>query len=162
MINSIGQLAKLTLSNRLPISNINIFVNKLTIKINMNQKVNKVRQSLAAVVIVAAFAGFTSCEKVRTPPAPFDPNAAMSLKADVQPVFTKTCATASCHGGAKTPNLSDGKSFNALLNGGFVKVPLDQSRLYLKMNSSHPSSSFSATNDKLKIQSWVTQGAKNN
>jgi mono/diheme cytochrome c family protein len=131
----------------------------------MKQKVNMIRQSLVAVLIVAAvagFAGITSCEKVRTPPAPFDSLAVMSLKTDIQPIFNSNCATASCHGSAKSPNLSDGKSFNALLTGGYIKAPLKESRLYLQMNRPHPTSGFSATNDRKKIQSWVTQGALNN
>jgi hypothetical protein len=128
----------------------------------MNPKIKKVRQSLVAVIILAAFAGFISCEKVSIKPEPFNASTPWSFKTDIQPIFSNTCATASCHGGAKSPNLIAGKSYNALVNGGYVKVPLDQSRLFLQMGNLHPNSSFSATNDRFKIQNWVLQGAKNN
>ena len=126
----------------------------------MNQKVKKVRQSLVAVIILAAFTGFTSCEKYKILPFPFDPATPWSFKADIQPIFNANCVL--CHGGARQPNLSEGKSYNSLTTGGYINAPYGTSRLYLQMNKSHPTSSFSDSNDKLKILNWVTQGAKNN
>jgi mono/diheme cytochrome c family protein len=126
----------------------------------MNQKVKKVRQSLAAVIMLVAVAGFTSCEKFGILPIPFGPAATLSFKDDIQPIFNANCIT--CHGGARQPVLSEGKSFNSLTTGGFIKSPYETSRLYLQMNNQHPTSSFSVSIDRLKIQAWVTHGAKNN
>jgi hypothetical protein len=128
----------------------------------MNPKVKNLSRSLVAFIILAGAIGFSSCEKYKILPTPFDPAATWSLSTDIQPVFNASCATASCHGGARSPDLSSGKSYNSLSKGGFVKSPYETSRLYMQMNNSHPSSSFSSTNDKLKIQAWVIQGAKNN
>jgi mono/diheme cytochrome c family protein len=126
----------------------------------MNQKVMKLRLSLVVGILLVAAAGFTSCEKVQIKPEPFNPDTPWSLKADIQPIFTSSCV--SCHGGAKSPNLSVGKSFSALTSGGYVLTPLNQSRLFLQMNNHHPNDAFSSSNDRLKIQNWVTQGAKDN
>jgi hypothetical protein len=127
----------------------------------MNQKVKNLRRSLVVVIILAATAGFTSCEKYKILPTPFDPNATWSLKADIQPIFNSTCALASCHGGARSPDLSEGKAYNSLTKGGYVKAPYETSRLYLQMETGHPSSSLSDVNRK-KILYWTTQGAQNN
>jgi hypothetical protein len=128
----------------------------------MNPKIKELRQSLVAVIILAAIAGFTSCEKVSIKPEPFNASNPWSFKTDIQPIFNNICATASCHGAAKSPNLSAGKAYNSLTKGGYVNAPYATSRLYLQMDNLHPTSSFSATNDRLKIQNWVLQGAKNN
>jgi hypothetical protein len=138
-----------------------IFVNQLTINCKMNQKVKKLIESLVAVIFLSAVAGFTSCEKFNILPQPFDPSASWSLKSDIQPIFNSTCALASCHGGARSPNLSEGKSYNSLSKGGYINPPYETSRLYLQMQSGHPNTSLSDVNRK-KILYWVTQGAQNN
>jgi hypothetical protein len=128
----------------------------------MNQKVTKARQSLVAVIILAAFTGFASCEKYKIMPYPFDPAKQWSFKTDIQPIFNANCNTSSCHGGARQPDLSEARSFNSLTTGRYIQAPYETSALYLKMNGSHPTSSFSDSNDKLKILNWITQGAMNN
>ena len=125
----------------------------------MNLKVKKLRQYLVAVIILAAVAGLTSCEKYKILPQPFDPTAIWSLKTDIQPIFSSICIT--CHGVARSPDLRDGKSYNSLTKGGFVNPPYETSKLYLQMESGHPSSILSDV-DRKKIQYWTLQGAKNN
>jgi hypothetical protein len=125
----------------------------------MNQKVKKLRQSLVAVIILTAVAGFTSCEKFRILPQPVDPNAIWSFKTDIQPVFNEKCV--GCHGGTRAPNLSAGKSYDALIQGGYVDAPAETSKLYSKMNSSSHDSR-SSDSEKLKVLYWIEQGAKNN
>ena len=125
----------------------------------MNQKVKKVRQSLVAVIILAAAAGFISCEKYSYAPPAVDPAAPLHFQTDIQPIFTANCI--SCHGGTKSPDLRDGKSYNALTKGGYVNAPAGSSRLYSQMiSSSHLSRSTDA--DKLKVLYWITQGVRNN
>lgn len=127
----------------------------------MNQKVRKVRQSLVAVIILAAAAGLSSCEKFNILPQPFDPSATWSFKTDIQPIFNANCALASCHGGARSPNLSAGKSYNSLTIGGYVNAPAESSRLYIQMNKADHLPR-STENEKLKVLNWISQGAKNN
>jgi mono/diheme cytochrome c family protein len=125
----------------------------------MNQKINRIRQILIILVLIAAVEGFSSCEKYTYTPPAVDPNTEWSLKTDIQPVFNASCV--SCHGGTVSPDLRDGKSFNALTKGGYVNSPAETSRLYAKMvDGGHESRSTAA--EKLKVLYWITQGAKNN
>lgn len=125
----------------------------------MNQRVNRIRQILVALVMIAAVVGFSSCEKYSYTPPAVDPNTTLHFQTDIQPIFNSNCV--SCHGGTQSPNLSSGKSFAVLKNGGFVKLPAETSRLYLKMNSSSHISKSTET-DRLKVLYWITQGALNN
>jgi hypothetical protein len=129
----------------------------------MNSKVMKVRQFLAAVILLAAIAGFTSCEKVRTPPAPFDKTKTWSFSADIQPIFNANGCT-NCHPSKNSPDLRTGKSFAALSKYINVSAP-ESSRLYVKMTSSSGSvdhSIKSTENQKLTVLYWIKQGASNN
>jgi hypothetical protein len=126
----------------------------------MNQKVKKLRQNLVAVIILATVAGFTSCEKFKILPQPFDPSATWSFKTDIQPIFINDKCT-DCHNGTRSPDLRDGKSYNSLTNGGYVNAPAGTSRLYSKMTSSDHLSRSSET-DRLKVLNWIKQGAKDN
>ena len=114
----------------------------------MNQKLNRIRQILVALVLIAAVEGFSSCEKYSYPPPAIDPNTTWHFQADIQPIFTSNCIL--CHSGPQFPNLSDGKSYLALTKGGLVKTPAETSRLYLQMNSSSHISRSTAT-EKIKI-----------
>ncbi|MBA4322701.1 MAG: hypothetical protein C0408_07780 [Odoribacter sp.] len=124
----------------------------------MNQKVKKLRRSLVAVIILAAVAGFTSCEKFNIPPVVFDPLAIWHFQADIQPIFNANCV--SCHGGTRSPDLRDGKSYTALKTV-YVAAPAESSRLYLKMTGS-THISHSTEIEKLKVLNWIKQGALNN
>ena len=126
----------------------------------MNQKVMKLRQILIAVIILAAVAGFVSCEKYQILPFPFDPTATWSFKNDIQPIFINDKCI-DCHNGTRSPDLRAGNSYNSLTNGGFVNAPGQTSILYLQMNKSDHISRSSET-DRLKVLNWINQGAKNN
>jgi hypothetical protein len=126
----------------------------------MNHKLSKVKLSLAVVVLLMAIAGFTSCEKYTFTPPEVDPNYAWSLQTDIQPIFSANCIA--CHGGALSPDLRSGKSWNSLSKGGYVNLPAETSRLYVQIstNSSHIPKTSGV--EKQKILYWITQGAKNN
>jgi hypothetical protein len=126
----------------------------------MNQKVSKVKLSLAVAVLLMAIAGFTSCEKYTYTPPAVDPNYPWSLQNDIQPIFTANCV--SCHGGGLSPNLTSGKSWTSLTKGGYVNLPAETSRLYVQIstNSSHTPKTSDA--QKKMILYWITQGALNN
>jgi len=125
----------------------------------MNQKIIRIRQTLVALVLLAALTGISSCEKYTYLPRPVDPDAIWHFQTEIQPIFNSNCIT--CHGGAQSPDLRDGKSYNALTKGGFVKTPAESSRLYLQLNSASHASKTTAS-DKLKVLYWITQGAQNN
>jgi hypothetical protein len=125
----------------------------------MNQKLNRIRQIFVALILTAAVAGLSSCEKVSYLPRPVDPNATWHFQADIQPIFTSKCIT--CHGGAQAPDLRDGKSYLALSKGGYIKSPGETSRLYNQMiGASHTAKSTDS--DKQKVLYWINQGALNN
>ena len=127
----------------------------------MNPKAKKVKQSLVAVILLAAFTGFTSCEKYSFLPPAVNPNETWHFQGDIQPIFSAKCISISCHGGPQAPDLRPGKSYNALTKGGYVNAPAETSRLYVKMNSSeHLPRSTEA--DRLKVLYWIQQGALNN
>jgi hypothetical protein len=132
----------------------------------MNPKAKKVRQILAAVMVAAAFAGFTSCDNYKIEPAPFDKESTWSYKADIQPIFINNRCT-ECHPSKKSPDLRIGKSYASLT--GVVKYvnppeTAETSRLYLKLYSTSPTNHKDKTteNEKLMVLYWIKQGAKYN
>jgi hypothetical protein len=125
----------------------------------MNQKIKRIRQILVVLVLLASIGGLSSCVKYSFTPPAVDKNATWHFQTDIQPIFTANCVT--CHGSARTPDLRDGKSFLSLTKGGYVSLPAESSKLYLKMTSTdHSPRSTDA--EKLKVLYWITQGALNN
>jgi hypothetical protein len=127
--------------------------------INMNQRLNMLRQLLVAFIVVAAIGGLSSCEKYSWMPEKINPVDSVHFQAEIQPIFSSNCIT--CHGAIKAPDLRDGYSYNALTNGGYVTQPGDKSKLYLKMTGAdHASRSTDV--DKQLVLIWINQGAHNN
>jgi hypothetical protein len=125
----------------------------------MNQKLNRIRQILVGLVLVAAVLGFSRCEKYQYTPPVIDEADTLSFQTDIQPIFTSNCIA--CHGGTVTPDLREGRSYQSLTNGGYVTQPGETSVLYTTMtSSSHESRSSDA--DKQKVLIWINQGALNN
>lgn len=125
----------------------------------MIQKVNKTRQILVAFILVAAITGLSSCEKYSFVLPKVNPVDTIHFQADIQPIFTSNCLT--CHGAIQSPILKDGKSYQNLVNGGFVNSPAESSRLYIRMTTGdHIPRSTDV--DKQKVFIWITQGALNN
>jgi len=125
----------------------------------MNQKLNKIRQILAAILLIAAVGGFSSCEKYQFTLPVADPDLTVYFAADVQPIFNNSCV--SCHGGATAPDLREGKSYNILTSRGYVNLPGETSRLYAKMTANDHAARSTAT-EKGKVLNWINQGALNN
>lgn len=125
----------------------------------MNQKINKIRQILVALILIAAVEGFSSCEKYSYLTPKVNPDITVHFETEIQPIFTAKCIT--CHGGTQFPNLSEGKAYSSLTKGGFVTAPGETSGLYLQMNSSSHVARSSDT-DKQKVLNWINQGALNN
>jgi hypothetical protein len=125
----------------------------------MNQRLNRIRQILVVLFIIAAFGGLSSCEKVAYLPRPVDPNTTWHFGTDIQPIFTANCIT--CHGGAQSPDLRDGKSYTELTKKRLITPPGETSGLYMQLNSSSHASRTTSS-EKQKVLYWINQGALNN
>lgn len=109
-----------------------------------------------------------ACEKdyYQTAPA-VDPNTPVSYSTQVQPIFTEDCATAGCHvTGIQSPDLSAGKSYDQLMQLGYVDTTdAESSLLYKRIISTTkpmpPTGKLSNTEISL-ILTWIEQGAPNN
>lgn len=121
----------------------------------------KNRSGLKAKVLflLISMAWIYSCEKYSFTPQSVDPDAQWSFKNDIQPVFTSNCIK--CHGGSKTPDLREGKSYQVLTKGGYVNLPAETSRLYSTMKGADHIS-HTTEPERLKVLYWITQGAQNN
>lgn len=107
----------------------------------------------------------SACEYDYIVPAP--PEAPPSATADtlcytidIQPFFDAKCA--SCHPSVYKPDLTAGKSYNALISGGYVPdtIPTN-SLLYNKCKTGTMASYTSEAEAKL-LFNWITFGAKVN
>jgi hypothetical protein len=125
----------------------------------MNQKLKKIRQIFAAVVLIAAVEGFSSCESYTFYPPKIDPDLTVHFSTEIQPIFNLNCV--SCHGANKFPDLREGKSYESLSKGGLITPPGISSGLYVKMTSSSHTSRSTDT-DKQMVLNWIDQGALNN
>jgi hypothetical protein len=125
----------------------------------MNQKSGILRQLLAAVIIIAAIGGLSSCEKYSWIPEKVNPVDTVHFSTEIQPIFNSNCT--SCHGGARPPDLREGKSYESLTNGGFVDQPGETSVLYTTMTGGDHSSRSNDV-EKQKVLIWINQGALNN
>jgi hypothetical protein len=85
----------------------------------------------------------------------------ISFQSDIQPIFTVNCIA--CHNGvSKSPDLRDGKSYDALSSGGYIISPGETSRLYLKMTNYFEHIQRSTDEQKLEVLYWLDQGVLNN
>ena len=126
----------------------------------MNQKLDRIRQILVALILIAAVEGFSSCEKYSFSPPAVNPNQTLHFQADIQPIFNSNCVD--CHGANRTPDLRSGKSYLALTKGKFVTPPGETSKLYHQMTTNSEHIPRTSDSEKLKILLWINQGALNN
>ena len=127
----------------------------------MNKKLKRIRQILVALALVTMVIGISSCEKYSYLPPTVNLIDTVFYQSDIQPIFTSNCIT--CHGAIQAPDLRTGKSYQKLIDGGYLNPPAEaeSSRLYVKMISSgHAPKSTDA--EKQKVLIWITQGALNN
>ena len=125
----------------------------------MNQKLNMVKQLMAALVIIAAIGGLASCEKYTYMPVVINPVDTVHFEAEIQPIFDAKCI--SCHTSIRNPDLREGKSYESLTSGGYVNQPGVSSKLYTKMTGAEHTPR-STDVDKQKVLIWINQGAHNN
>jgi hypothetical protein len=126
---------------------------------SMNHGPKKAGRILTAMFFIAAFSGLMACEEFKITQPAVDPSATWSLQTDIQPIFSNNCI--SCHGGTKSPDLREGKSFQSLTNGGYIVLPAETSRLYSTITGADHISRSTET-ERLKILYWIQQGAQDN
>jgi len=133
-----------------------------------------------SIVVLSALL-FAACSKSSNPTSP--PSGSVSFKNDVQPIFTASCASSSCHGGSspqKGQNLTVGNAFSNIVNVASVEVPSylrvkpsssDSSYLYMKITGDSriasgtvkmPKGGSLSSADIQTIKNWIDQGAQNN
>lgn len=127
--------------------------------------------SIVAGLAVIGMVMFTGCTKTTTvvneTPIPSD-TATISFSADIQPIFTASCALAGCHvAGAQTPNLSKGFAYQSLFDEDMI-VPFDPTNSELmewltgKLTPVMPLGSGPNPEINAKVYAWIYQGALNN
>jgi hypothetical protein len=123
---------------------------------------------ITASVILLVFAG---CAKDTTvyPGTETEITRPVSFSKDLQPIFTKSCALGGCHAtGGKAPILTEGSSYNSLINGNYVNLSKPESSdVYLWLTGVEtPAMPLGAANNPSNVNgltlAWIKQGAKNN
>jgi hypothetical protein len=122
---------------------------------------------LLAVSLLSIFA-LTGCYKDVLSPGQ-DPNAPpqdVSFSGDIQPIFNANCVTSGCHDDkpAHNPTLVAGRSYNALVSGGFVDTTVPtNSILYneVKSGAMPPTGALKQSQVQM-ILDWIRLGAPNN
>ena len=122
----------------------------------------------AVIIIVFAISGCYKTTTLVLTPSLTQDTATISFSADIQPIFTASCALSGCHvAGAKIPNLSAGIAYQALQDGGYVIAnDPDNSQLMLwltgKKTPGMPLGNSPNQEINTKVFAWIFQGAKNN
>jgi hypothetical protein len=126
----------------------------------MNQRLNILRQLLAAIIVIAVIGGLSSCEKYSWTPEKIDPVIPVLFQTEIQPIFNAKCV--SCHTSIRNPDLRDGKSYESLTSGEFVNLPGESSILYLHMTTNPQHIPRSSDQQKGLVLNWINQGALDN
>lgn len=95
-----------------------------------------------------------------TPPLPPPPSGdTISFSQDIQPFFDAECVR--CHPSIK-PDLSAGKSYNALKSGGYIvdSIP-ESSKLYIKCKPGGSMAGYTSAANLNLLYRWIYAGAKN-
>src|SRR6478672_2132389 len=98
------------------------------------------KQKFLIAISLLFVIGLTGCYKDVTSPGQ-DPNAPpqdVSFSGDLQPIFDANCTTSGCHDDkpSHNPSLVAGRSYNALMSGGYVNTAVPNSSvLYNEVKS---------------------------
>lgn len=112
-------------------------------------------------IALMLLAGLWACEYETIQPVYVEPPDFVEFAVDIAPIFVDA-GCASCHAGSTDPDLRADKSWDALVNGGYVDTanPGD-SELIEKIESGHGTSGNINAEQKAKILKWIEDGAKN-
>jgi hypothetical protein len=123
-----------------------------------------------ALVTLAALA-LQSCYKVATVPRQETTSMTtetVSFAGSIQPILDTHCAMSSCHNtGGIAPDLSSGKGYSSLLNGGYVDTASPESSgIYLWLTGQKktpmPPGGPNPSNINSLMLAWIQQGAPDN
>ena len=126
------------------------------------KKILNLTGKLAVLMLMLSLTGCYYDEVIEVAPLP--PEFEASFVNDIQPIFTQSCIA--CHGGSIIPDLREGNSYDAIVNGEFI-VPndIEASILYQRLignGSIMPPGNPLATTDINLVKSWIEDGAPNN
>jgi hypothetical protein len=87
----------------------------------------------------------------------------VSYSLNIQPIWDANCAMSGCHSSSGwDPPLTADKSYNELINNGFVNLAVPtESEIYKVIRTGSMSQYSNSTNNALVLK-WIQQGAKNN
>jgi len=111
------------------------------------------------LLVFFIFVCFAACTKYSFEIKPVVEIPDVSYSQDVQPVFDAKCVK--CHSGTTPPDLRQGNSYKSLVDGGYVILPAEDSKLN-KAVTDNLHASFTTQEEKSIIYSWILQGAKDN
>lgn len=123
------------------------------------KKILNLTGKLAVLMLMLSLTGCYYDEVIEIAPLP--PGTEVSFADDIQPIFTQNCIA--CHGGSISPDLREGNSYDAIVNGVFI-VPndIDASVLYQRLignGNIMPPGNPLATTDINLVKSWIEDGA---
>lgn len=131
----------------------------------MKERIRRKKINNTGVIILFAFSLVFlvfSCEKYSYEPPSLNPDEEISFQSDIIPIFKNNCV--GCHGGSISPDLRAGNAYESLMDGYISSDPEndpESSEIYQKLQESSHSARASEI-EKLKILSWIRQGAQNN
>ena len=122
----------------------------------------KIKQ-LATLFIGVLMIGMVSCEYVTIQPKDVViPDAPVSFKTDVEPIFTQLNCT-QCHPALHQPDLAVNKAYASLTSLNMVDTQNPAgSKLMQYINAGHNTAANMTGTQKALILKWITEGAKNN
>ncbi len=115
------------------------------------------------LIVFTLFLGACTYDYVTPKVDPLPSDVKLSFAKDVQPIFTNSCIA--CHNGSTNPDLREGKSHAALLDGKYVNTDIpEQSKVYLEVNSGGmPLGGNKLAQGEIDtILVWIKQGASDN
>ena len=126
------------------------------------------KRKLILLISVLGLITFAGCYKDVTSPGQ-DPNAPpqdVSFSGDLQPIFSKNCTTTGCHDAtpAHKPSLVPDKSYNALVEGGYVNTVVPHNSIIygeVKSGAMPPTGAVKQAEMQM-ILDWIRNGAPEN
>lgn len=129
---------------------------------------NKWNKIAAVLLLFLGLAITQSCYYDEPPPVqPIDPKD-VSFSTHILPIFSKSCATSSCHDGTTVPNLLNDNAWQELRKGGYINISVPEvSALYKDVAflpggvPMPPGGPKLSELDQLLILAWIQNGAPN-
>ena len=108
----------------------------------------------------ALILGFAGCAHYEIPvPECPDGDRTAKFSNDIQAIFNQNCIA--CHSGSQAPDLSEGWSYDELIEGEYVNTEFPcESMLYLVFSGTHDGRA--SVEEVSKILGWIQEGAEDN